>query len=223
MTRPATSERGFTLIELLVYVSLFVIILMIAGGILISTLSVEKTVRNLTDAASLGQLLSQSIGQSVRNGTAVRVSSDSQDATGVAGTQLLVLETLTNGDVAKPQCHAWLYVPSHGGQLFSARSNTKIPIPSVAYLEDVPAEQPISAPAGWASYGEGIIPSSSAAMIFTPNDQSVSFAFLLMLGSEMTEEEFEVATEEERAAATQEVAGVASSHQSLRSESVLCF
>jgi prepilin-type N-terminal cleavage/methylation domain-containing protein len=222
MTRPATSERGFTLIELLVYVSLFVVILTVAGGILINTLSVEKTVRNSTDAASLGQLLSQSIGQSVRNAIAVRVPSDSEDATGVPGTQLLVLQTLTNGDVAQPQCHAWLYVPSHGGQLFSARSNTKIPIPSVAYLEGVPAEHPISAPDGWASYGEGIIPSGSTA-IFTPNDQSVSFEFLLMLGSEMTEDEFAVATEEERVAVTQEVSGVASSHQSLRSESTLCF
>jgi prepilin-type N-terminal cleavage/methylation domain-containing protein len=223
MTRPVASERGFTLIELLVYVSLFVVILTVAGGILINSLSVEKAVRNSTGAATLGQLLSQSMSQSVRNATAITVTADAEDATDVARTQLLVLETTTNGAVAQPQCHAWLYVPLHGGQLFSARSNKKIPIPSVAYLEGVPADQPISAPAGWASYGEGIIPKRPESVIFTQKDQSVSFTFLLTLGREITEERLADLTDEELAELTDEVSGVASSHQSLRSESTLCF
>jgi type II secretory pathway pseudopilin PulG len=207
--RPEASERGFTLIELLVYVSFFVVIVAIAGGILINSLGVEKSVRGSTDAATLGQLLTQSISQSVRNATAIDIPLNSDAAAGIAGTELLVLETLSTSGAAEPQCHAWLYVPSHGGQLFSARSATKIPVPSVAYLAEGPGNQPISAPTGWSSFGEGINPITSDAKIFAQSaesPQSVSFDFVLNFGDELTE-----------------VSAEASSYRDLRTESPLCF
>jgi hypothetical protein len=204
MVRPRSTEQGLTLIELLVYMSFFVVVLVIVGGILINSLSVEKTVRGSTDAANLAQLLTESISQSVRNATAI-ATPDAEESTGVAGTELLVLETLTSGVTATVQCQAWLYVPLHGGQLFSARSDTTIPVPSVDYLAAVPADQPMSAPAGWSSFGEGINP-ASASPVFTVRAQGVSFVFDVTLADESAER----------------VSGAASSHQTLGTDSS-CF
>ncbi|MFO7689990.1 MAG: hypothetical protein R6W83_05475 [Cryobacterium sp.] len=205
MPRPRSTEQGFTLIELLVYVSFFVVVLVIVGGILINSLTVEKTVRGSAGTANLGQLLSQSIGQSVRNATAITTSSSSE-STGVAGSELLVLETLTAGGTATVQCHAWLYVPLHGGQLFSARAPARIPIPAVDYLAAVPADQPISAPTGWSSFGEGVNPAGSTP-VFSVNTHGVSYAF------DLTREN----------GSTETVSGASSSHQTLKATSPLCF
>ncbi len=64
-----TGQRGFTLVEMLIAAGLMALVAAIIGGILINSLSAEKTVRTTTQAASAGQLVATSIERGVRNAT----------------------------------------------------------------------------------------------------------------------------------------------------------
>ena len=187
----AEPEQGFTLVELIVYLALFLIVLIVIAGILISSLKSEKVVRSAAEASSLGQLIANAVQKDARNATALNVSSPN---TGIADSQMLVMSTL-KGDVAGTSvCSAWLYVPVHGGQLFTAKSTAKISVPWVADLTSTPADKAVRAPTGWSSYGEGITPRAGAdgvvpragtdgiirpagAQIFTLFGQELTIAF----------------------------------------------
>ena len=122
--RRLSSDAGFTLVELLIYISLMVVVLLIVGGMLINSLKAEKAVRNSTQATNAGQLVSQSVGQGVRNALAIKVTTPS------AGTSLLtVLTASTSTPPTLPFCQAWYF---GAGQVRTTKSTTLIPTSSVA-------------------------------------------------------------------------------------------
>ena len=176
-------EHGFTLVELIVYVSLLLVVLVIVAGLLINSLKSEQSVRSAAEASNVGLLIATAIQADVRNATALNVSSPDIATTGIAGTQLLAMRTLKGDGAATSVCSAWLYVPAHGGQLFTAESTATIPVPSVAYLASTPADKPAKAPTGWSSYGEGVARQLSASVppvsvpVFTLAGQELTMAF----------------------------------------------
>ncbi|TFD35497.1 hypothetical protein E3T34_02840 [Cryobacterium sp. TMT1-62] len=96
-------EAGMTLVELLIYMVLAVVVLLIVGGLLINSLTTQRTVRDATQASSAGQLVSQSVGHGVRNASAIWHS-----AAGVEP-ELLVVRTAGSGVTPSWSCQAWSF------------------------------------------------------------------------------------------------------------------
>lgn len=154
---------GYTLVELLVYAAFMVLVLAIAGGILLSSLTANATVRSTAEASNLGQLLSESLRADARSAVALKTTAPS---VGVTGAQYLVIERLAAGT---NQCRAWLYLPSAGGQLFTRTGSSlgTLSAPSASAIAAALAADPVEAPAGWQSYGEGIVAASPGPFVVT--------------------------------------------------------
>jgi type II secretory pathway pseudopilin PulG len=114
-------SSGFTLIELVVASSLTVIIAIVIGSMLITTLGSEKTVRTTTEATSVGQLVAQSIDKGVRNATWI-------DLTAASGEYFLTVRTASSTAVVTYSCQAWYITPA--GSAYVKSSPTKITKPT---------------------------------------------------------------------------------------------
>jgi type II secretory pathway pseudopilin PulG len=137
-------QSGFTLIELLLYVALSLVVLVIAGGILISGLRTQQTTSSVTDAANTAQQIVRSVQSGVRNASAVSVSSP------FAGSQLLIARTIgSDPNSTAPSCQAWYYTPTNGGSVYTTRT-------SPAALITLPAGGPQGV---WSILGTGVSPS----------------------------------------------------------------
>ena len=119
--RVRDDSSGFTLIELVVASSLTVIVAVVIGSILISTLGSEKTIRTTTQATSAGQLVAQSIDKGVRNATWI-------DLTAASGEYFLTVRTASQTAVVTYRCQAWYITPA--GVAYMTSSPTKITKPS---------------------------------------------------------------------------------------------
>jgi prepilin-type N-terminal cleavage/methylation domain-containing protein len=109
ITRRLRDEQsGFTLIELVVASMLTVVIAVVIGNILITTLGSEKTVRTTTQATSAGQLVAQSIDKGVRNAVWI---SPLPYATG--GDYFLTVRTADGKKDVTYTCQAW-YITAAG-------------------------------------------------------------------------------------------------------------
>lgn len=122
-TRIAKGDGGFTLVELLVYIFLAVVVLTIVGSVLINSLRAEKQVRDAAQSNSTAQLVAESLGQGIRNASAVEVTVPS------AGSILLRTRSIDRSEAGGWFCHAWLF---SGGELRTARSAAAIPAPDAA-------------------------------------------------------------------------------------------
>jgi prepilin-type N-terminal cleavage/methylation domain-containing protein len=163
------SDEGFTLIELLVYVSLFSIILVIVGGLMIDSLKVERDVTSAATATSTAQLVSTSVQSAVRNGSGVRVVSAGSD-----GSQMLIVRTTTRGAAVNWVCQAW-YFSAADKAVYTRISST----PAVAIA------LPASSPRGvWTLLGSGITPSKpSAQSVFVATNDSAALNFEVAAGN----------------------------------------
>lgn len=94
-------QAGFTLVELIISMALFSVIMVVLGGVLISSLQADRTVRQVTTSTTEGQLVMNTIDQVTRNATAVRVVEDAD------GTSVFAVVRSTAGGAA--QCVAWFY------------------------------------------------------------------------------------------------------------------
>lgn len=144
----AERERGFTLVELLIYMILFLIVLVIGGGMLLNSLRADENARSVTDAANTGQQIARSIGAGVRNASAVTVISDT-----TAGTQLLLARTIASDpNSTAASCQAWYFTPSNGGAVYTTKKTPAAPI-----------TLPSAGPQGvWTLLGVGISPADPA-------------------------------------------------------------
>lgn len=114
-------QAGLTLIELLIYMVLAVMVLFIVGGLLVTSLSSERTVRDSTRASNTGQLIAQSVGQGVRNATAMKVT----DLGG--GSQLLMVRTASVTTGQAWLCQAWYF---GGGEVRTTMTSPATLIPT---------------------------------------------------------------------------------------------
>lgn len=80
---------------------LFGIIITIVGSMIVSALTADRTVREVTSSTTNGQLAVNVIEQTVRNSTAIRVTTASD------GESIMVVLRTTAGGSAR--CHAFLY------------------------------------------------------------------------------------------------------------------
>jgi prepilin-type N-terminal cleavage/methylation domain-containing protein len=114
-------DRGFSLIELLISMGLFGIIIAIVGSMIISAITADRTVRDVTSSTTDGQLAVNVIEQTVRNSTAIQVAA-------VSGTQSVTVRLRTTAGGAA-RCHAFFYDATLG-QILERTSTTAITAPT---------------------------------------------------------------------------------------------
>jgi type II secretory pathway pseudopilin PulG len=129
----AIRQSGFTLIELLLYVALSLVVLVVAGGILISGLRTQETARSVTDAANTAQQIVRSVQYGVRNASAISIAR-------TVG---------SDPDSTAPSCQAWYYDPTNGGSVYTTKTTP-------AALITVPSGGPQGI---WTFLGKGVSPS----------------------------------------------------------------
>ena len=95
MSAVRRDDRGFTLVEMLISMGLFAIIITIVGSMIISSLTADRTVREVTSSTTDGQLVATLVSDTVRNSTAVQV-------TPVTGQQSMTLRMRTTTTIALP-------------------------------------------------------------------------------------------------------------------------
>ena len=106
---------GFTLVELIVSSMLIVVIAVVIGNILLTTLGSEKTIRTTTQATSSGQLVAQSIDKGVRNATWI-------DLTAASGEYFLTVRTASSTATVTYSCQAW-YITQAGVAYMQTSAN----------------------------------------------------------------------------------------------------
>jgi prepilin-type N-terminal cleavage/methylation domain-containing protein len=159
LTRLPSDQRGFTLVELLIAVSLMVLVSVVIGGILINTLTAEKTVRTTTQATSAGQLVASSIEQGVRNATWI-------DLAATGGEYFLRVRTASGAATVTWNCQAWFI---SGGKTYMRLSPTVITRPTTANLT------------GWTLLASGLTQSGTTSLL-TKDDRQIHITFEVSAG-----------------------------------------
>jgi prepilin-type N-terminal cleavage/methylation domain-containing protein len=148
MTRIRTDNHGFSLIELLISMLLFAVVISIVGSVIISALTADRTVRDVTSSTTNGQLVMNVIEGTVRNSTAVSVMPDGDGVSVFA-----VARTTAGGSV---RCEAWFY-DNEVGTMFQRSSSISITPPS-----------PGSVSSDWTALSAGITPIEDNAGSLVP-------------------------------------------------------
>ncbi|TXN30307.1 prepilin-type N-terminal cleavage/methylation domain-containing protein [Lacisediminihabitans profunda] len=157
-------DAGFTLVELIISMLLSLVVLLIAGGVLVSGLSTQQTVKSVTSAATVAQQIVRSVQSGVRNASAVTVISNT-----TTGTQLLIARVIGSDPASTASsCQAWYYTPANGGAVYTKRTTPA----SVITL-------PSGGPQGvWTLLGVGVSPIAVTGNVFTaPAGSRVDLTF----------------------------------------------
>jgi type II secretory pathway pseudopilin PulG len=171
VTFPKENENGFTLVELTIATGLTLIVLVIAGGILISGLRTQEIARTVTDAANTAQQIVHSVQSGVKNASAITVTSNTS-----TGTQLLLVRTQSSApNSTAPSCQAWYYTPSNGGGVYTTKTT---PASAITL--------PTGGPQGiWTLLGTGISPAdpTTGKVFNAPNGGRVELKFDVAAGA----------------------------------------
>lgn len=114
-------DAGFSLVELIVAMGLFGIVITIVGSVIISAITADRTVRNVTGSTTDGQLVVNIIEETVRNSTAVFV------VTAADGVSTFATARTTAGGSAR--CQSWFYDDQEGA-VFERSSATAVAAPN---------------------------------------------------------------------------------------------
>jgi len=116
-----SNDRGFTLIELLIGAALTVVVITVIGGVLVSSLRADTTVRSVTESTTNGQLVVNTIEATVRNAAEIEYTLMSDCASSFVHAAL--------GPATSREYRAWFYDASTDA-LAEARSTDPIPAPT---------------------------------------------------------------------------------------------
>ncbi|RJT88506.1 hypothetical protein D6T64_10265 [Cryobacterium melibiosiphilum] len=163
--RPEAQE-GFTLVELLIYMLFALVVLSIIGGLLISSLSIERDVRSASTAADTGQLISRSVQVGVRNASYVALQN-------IDDTQFLLARTAGTTSPVVWACQAWFFTPAGGGTVYTKRLSPAAVIapPTGAALTS------------WIKLGDGVSPGGTP--VFGGVDGRITVALAIDAGENL--------------------------------------
>lgn len=185
-------NSGFTLIELVISSALGILLLTVAASILLSMFRTRDVSSDLSNATTVGQLISRSIEEGVRNAapgpvpTDSAVVSDNGILSSVDGNgQLLrarVAMGTSGGDITW-QCMAWYYSPT-AGTITEAHSNSMINDPGGFTWSGHTIEPTISQlGVNWTLLGEHITPADGSTLVFNSHDGEMDLNFKVTNGS----------------------------------------
>lgn len=158
------SESGMSLVELLIYSVLAIVVLTLVGGVLTASLKAENQVRSLSSTASLGQLVSRSVEEGVRNASGIRA--EIEDANGQLLRARVAIGTVAGS--VEWECQAWYYAPSTSSFYWAKNKTGMIAAP--ATLDDLAASP-------WVLLGDGIHRADGADAFFGSAENQVILRF----------------------------------------------
>jgi type II secretory pathway pseudopilin PulG len=156
-TRRQSDENGFTLVELIIYMSLALVVLVVVGGLLASSMNASNTASAAAQSSTDGQLTAQSVEDGIRG------SSGFQLSTVNGNDQLLIAPTIQGSSAVTWACSAWYY-SAVDGSIRHTVSTARIAIPTAAAV------------AGWTLLDASVRPTSGAA-VFSQNGQELKMSF----------------------------------------------
>lgn len=115
---PRKSDEGVSMVELLVYMLLAVVVVTIVASILINSLRVDSQVRAGAESADTAQLTALSLGQGIRNASAIEILNPTPTST------LLRTRSIDGSETGEWFCNVWHYA---NGELRWARSAAALP------------------------------------------------------------------------------------------------
>jgi Tfp pilus assembly protein PilV len=127
--RIQSRDSGFTLPEVIMYGLLLGIVLGVVASMMVSGQTAERTIRNVFDASTDGQLLADSLETGVRNASGYKVTAPTES------TQLLSARVAQGDTSIVWNCVSWYYSPDvDGGSVWYKSSPTAINEPSSSTL-----------------------------------------------------------------------------------------
>lgn len=158
MARERTQEGGFTLVELVISGMLVSVVVLVVGGILVSSYRAESVVRSVTTSTTDAQLAVNVMESTIRNASAVRVSG----ATG--GSQLAQVRVVS---ATGPSCVSWYYhAPTEA--IYERRGTSAVGAPSESAV----------APSGWTLLIDGVTPAQGSAVLVEAGGQGLGLRIL---------------------------------------------
>jgi hypothetical protein len=180
-------DAGFGLAELIVYAALAVVVLTLGGSMLISALSTRSQVTTLSEATSIGQLISGSIQEGVRNASGPPGTTDPEQRAGIkaevttARGQLLrarVAVGSANGTVVW-RCQAW-YFSSQTEAVYSAVNATEAVADPGGFAVVNGRHSPAAGADEWLLLGEGVRLAPDASAFFGAGNDRVVLRFMIV-------------------------------------------
>jgi len=159
MTAARRRDDGLTLVELIITMAISSVVLLIIGGLFVSTVLAERTVRDASLTATQVQSAVRGISDGVGNASHLQLTNPT------GSDQLLVVRSAGNGATASWGCEAWYFDAAKG----IVRRSTSAP------------GAPIVAPdstqlATWPVVMTGIAPTSgSGIFVLTGNEVDIGF------------------------------------------------
>jgi type II secretory pathway pseudopilin PulG len=138
VSAPRPTDAGFTLVELLISAALTSVVIIVIGGVLVSSMQADETVRTVTTSTTDGQLVANVIDGGMRNSTAVAVSTAADGVSSFAVARVV--------GASGPECVAWFY-DAEIDTIFRRTSSSAITAP-----------EPGSVGADWIPLSGGIVP-----------------------------------------------------------------
>jgi prepilin-type N-terminal cleavage/methylation domain-containing protein len=135
-------DEGFTLVELLISMALLSVLITVVGGIIVSSLQADRTIREVTTSTTDGQLVVNAIEQTVRNSTAISVVPNADESSVFA-----VVRTTVGGSA---RCVAWFF-DTQAQAIFQRDSSSAISAPT-----------PGAVGSEWREVSGGIVPDDDA-------------------------------------------------------------
>lgn len=159
--RALRRDGGFTFTEMIVSAMLFSLVSLVAGGILVGTLSAQESVSAVTTSTTDGQLAASSIDQGIRNSTGFELL----PADGGAD-QMLIAHVAGSGATLSWACRAWYFDSAGDGSIrtTSVASGTHISAPTASQLST------------WALLADGVVPLTGST-IFSEAGATLSVEF----------------------------------------------
>jgi hypothetical protein len=180
------SEAGFGLAELIVYAALAIIVLALGGSMLISSLNTRSRVTDLAEATSVGQLISSSIQEGVRNASGPPGSTNPEQRAGIkaetttARGQLLrarVAVGSSNGSVVW-RCQGWYY-SSETNAVYAATNATVAVTDPLGFSVVGGKHTPAAGSDNWLLLGEGVKLAPEASAFFGAGSDRVVLRFMI--------------------------------------------
>jgi hypothetical protein len=155
-------ESGITLIELIFYAMLSVVIAILVGGLLISSLTNQRNISAVGQGTSIGQEVVDSVEEGVRTASSVTVK------TTTLGNWLVTrTATFTSSTAAAWTCRYWIYRSDGSLRYLSTTSGTTtLPTTTTGFNS-------------WTLLAEGMTTSPTTAAFFTASGTGVALSFRL--------------------------------------------
>lgn len=156
---PDRREAGFTLVEMIVASMLFALVFVALGGVMISTVTTQRTITEVSSSTIDADFLASTIDDRIRNSSEFRLVAS-------GGDQMLVARVAGTGATVSWQCYAWHYSASKDQlRMRTSTPGTVVGVPTATQLST------------WVLLADDVVPRGSSTTIFSATGPQLAVAF----------------------------------------------